>query len=408
MCDIISIDKEKKSVRVEPSVTIGKLNDFLNGQGWTLPIVPELDDLTIGGLVMGGGIESTSHKYGLFQFICQAYELVLGDGSVVWCSPTEKPDLFLAIPFSYGTIGFLTCVDLDIVPYKPFLKLTYHNVKTLDKAVDKFKEVTNDPKVDSVEGIMYTLNTGVIMSGEFVDRVPSTAKYNPLDRWYQKWFFKHVEEYMDEETQRNGNVEYVPTKGFYHRHNKAFFWLMSAGLPFANNVLFRYLFGWTMPIKLSLLKILGQMMTPPEEERTEHLVVQDLIFNLDDLKEALTFIDQQTEIYPIWLCPARHKVWPGLEEMSPYGPNDVHVDVGIYGFPPIKGYKFAETQRNLEQFTIAHGGLVALYAETELTLEDFTKMFGPYLKHYDLARIKYKCQNAFPHVYEKISKLGRS
>jgi hypothetical protein len=33
----------------------------------TLPVVPELDDLTIGGLVMGGGIESTSHKYGLFQ-----------------------------------------------------------------------------------------------------------------------------------------------------------------------------------------------------------------------------------------------------------------------------------------------------------------------------------------------------
>ena len=31
-------------------------------QGWMLPVVPELDDLTIGGLVMGGGIETTSHK----------------------------------------------------------------------------------------------------------------------------------------------------------------------------------------------------------------------------------------------------------------------------------------------------------------------------------------------------------
>ena len=44
-----------------------QLNDFLVKKGWTLPVVPELDDLTIGGLVMGGGIESTSHKYGLFQ-----------------------------------------------------------------------------------------------------------------------------------------------------------------------------------------------------------------------------------------------------------------------------------------------------------------------------------------------------
>jgi hypothetical protein len=49
------------------SLTPFQLNDFLVKKGWTLPVVPELDDLTIGGLVMGGGIESTSHKYGLFQ-----------------------------------------------------------------------------------------------------------------------------------------------------------------------------------------------------------------------------------------------------------------------------------------------------------------------------------------------------
>ena len=65
MGDIIKIDTEAKLVRVEPMVTIGQLNDFLIERGWTLPVVPELDDLTIGGLVMGGGIESTSHKYAL-------------------------------------------------------------------------------------------------------------------------------------------------------------------------------------------------------------------------------------------------------------------------------------------------------------------------------------------------------
>lgn len=86
MHDIISIDPKKRLVRVEPMVTIGQLNDFLIERGWTLPVVPELDDLTIGGLVMGGGIESTSHKYGLFQYICKAFEVVLSDASVLWCS----------------------------------------------------------------------------------------------------------------------------------------------------------------------------------------------------------------------------------------------------------------------------------------------------------------------------------
>jgi delta24-sterol reductase len=67
MSDILSVDEKKRIVRVEPMVSIGVLNDYLIQKGWTLPVVPELDDLTIGGLVMGGGIESTSHKYGLFQ-----------------------------------------------------------------------------------------------------------------------------------------------------------------------------------------------------------------------------------------------------------------------------------------------------------------------------------------------------
>jgi len=69
MSDILHVDEKKKMVRVEPMVSIGVLNDYLIQKGWTLPVVPELDDLTIGGLVMGGGIESTSHKYGLFQVV---------------------------------------------------------------------------------------------------------------------------------------------------------------------------------------------------------------------------------------------------------------------------------------------------------------------------------------------------
>ena len=48
--------------------------------------------------------------------------MVLGDGSQIWCGPNEKPELFLAIPFSYGTCGFLTAVDIDIIPYKPYIK----------------------------------------------------------------------------------------------------------------------------------------------------------------------------------------------------------------------------------------------------------------------------------------------
>ena len=83
-----------------------------------VPIVPEIGDLTVGGLVMGGGIESTSHKYGLWQNICLKYELVLADGTITSCTRDENSDLFYAIPWSYGTLGFLTSVDIMMVPFK--------------------------------------------------------------------------------------------------------------------------------------------------------------------------------------------------------------------------------------------------------------------------------------------------
>ena len=72
----------------------------------------------VSGLVMGGGIESTSHKYGFFHLICRECEMALSDGRVIKASPTENQDIFAAIPVSYGTLGFLMSVEIEIVPYQ--------------------------------------------------------------------------------------------------------------------------------------------------------------------------------------------------------------------------------------------------------------------------------------------------
>ena len=56
-----------RTVTCEPLVSMGQLSRTLDRLGWTIPILPELDDLTVGGLIMGTGIETSSHKHGLFQ-----------------------------------------------------------------------------------------------------------------------------------------------------------------------------------------------------------------------------------------------------------------------------------------------------------------------------------------------------
>ena len=44
----MQINEKKRTVLVEPLVTMGQITSTLLPLGWTLPIVPELDDLTIG------------------------------------------------------------------------------------------------------------------------------------------------------------------------------------------------------------------------------------------------------------------------------------------------------------------------------------------------------------------------
>ena len=103
--------------------------------------------------------------------------MVLSDGSAIWCDRENHIELFSVIPFSYGTFGFLTAVDIDVVPYKPYLRHTYIPVQSVQEAVKIFEREANDSSVDTVEGILFSRNESVIMSGKFVDTVKVKFPY---------------------------------------------------------------------------------------------------------------------------------------------------------------------------------------------------------------------------------------
>jgi len=131
MYDILEISEQRGIVKVEPLATMGQISRDLISRGWTLAVVPELDDLTVGGLIMGFGIESSSHKDGLFQSICVSFDLVTSDGQLVRCSPTENPNLYYLIPWSHGTLGFLVAAELKIIPAKKYIRVHYQPVIAL-------------------------------------------------------------------------------------------------------------------------------------------------------------------------------------------------------------------------------------------------------------------------------------
>ena len=138
--DILGLDAERRIVRVEPRVTIGQLIDHLIPNGWTLSVVPELDDLTISGLFLGYGVEVSSHKHGLFNELVQSCDVVLGDGRLVSASAEVNVDLFNALPWSHGSLGFVVALELRVIPARPYVHVSYRPVHGLEEICRAFEQ----------------------------------------------------------------------------------------------------------------------------------------------------------------------------------------------------------------------------------------------------------------------------
>ncbi|XP_017782757.1 PREDICTED: delta(24)-sterol reductase-like [Nicrophorus vespilloides] len=375
----------------------GQLTSTLNPLGWTIPVLPEIDDLTIGGLVMGTGIESTSHKHGLFQHICVSYELVLCDGSVVKCTKDENHELFESVPWSYGTLGFLTAVEIMMVPAKKYVRLKYEAVNGCATMVEEFEKASADPGNEFVEGIMFSENQGVIMTGNLTD-TPEHNKVNSIGNWYKPWFFVHVRNMLG----RESAIEYIPLRDYYHRHTRSIFWELQDIIPFGNNPVFRYLLGWIVPPKISLLKLTQTEAVKRLYENCH--VIQDMLVPMKSMEECIRAIHDNLKVYPLWLCP--FVLPPGSGMVKPRSEGaEMYVDIGIYGTPTAQDFQPMESTRTIENLVMESNGFQMLYADTYTTRQEFRRMFDHSL--YDKLRVDLQCVDAFPEVYDKVSKQSR-
>ncbi|KAI8538485.1 hypothetical protein RHMOL_Rhmol09G0107400 [Rhododendron molle] len=391
--NIIEIGKERMIARVEPLVNMGQITRVTVPMNLALAVVAELDDLTVGGLINGYGIEGSFHIYGLFSDTVVAYEIVLADGRVVRATKdNEFSDLFYAIPWSQGTLGLLVSAEIKLIPIKEYMKLTYKpavgNLKDLAQAyVDSFTprdgDQDNPEKVpDFVEGMVYSGTEGVFMTGRYASKEEAKKKGNVINSvgwWFKPWFYQHAQTALK--------------KG-------------------------EFLLGWMMPPKVSLLKA-----TQGEAIRNyyhEMHVIQDMLVPLYKVGDALEFVHKEMEVYPLWLCPHKLFKFPYKTMIYPEAGFELHrrqgdtsysqmyTDVGVYYAPGpvLRGEVFdgAGAVRTMESWLIENHGYQPQYAVSELDEKSFWRMFDAGL--YENCRKKYGAVGTFMSVYYK-SKKGR-
>ncbi len=401
--DILEINQQKGTVRVEPMVNMAQITAMLAPLGWTLAVVPELDSLTVGGLINGFGIESSSHKYGLFQYICESFELVTANGELKTCSKEENSELYYAIPWSHGSLGFLVSAEIKIIPAQKYVHLRYIPYQSREEFIRRFSEESLKPfneAHDFVEGLMYTKDQGVLMLGDFANEIPAGQRKNAINHFWKPWFYEHARSFL-----KHGQAEeWIPLRHYYHRHTRSLFWEMQQIIPFANHPLFRYLLGWMSPPEISLLKLTETQKI--HELYDKHHMDQDILVPVSTLAKTLDFIDQEIDLYPLWLCPCKLFSTPIKGMVGPAGKEEMFVDVGIYGEPRIENYQARETVRILEAFVRGVKGYQALYADTYQTRAELRQMFDHGLL--DKLRKQYNALDAFPEPFDKVSRKART
>jgi delta24-sterol reductase len=392
--DILMWSEEEKTVTVEPMVNMGQLSHYLIPKGYTLPVLPEMDDLTVGGLYMGVGIETSSHKYGLFNDSVISAELVLASGEVVTCGRNgPNKDLFDALPWSYGTLGFLTSVTIRIVPCKQYVAVQYIPCSTQSEGIREFRrwsEEQGDDTADFVEALSYSKDTMVVMPAYFCDKKDfdkyPNASYNALSWWYKPWFYKHVGWMLDDN--KGSRWEIIPLRDYFHRHTKSIFWELEQIIPVGNHPIFRFLLGWAVPPKVSFLK-LTQTETLQKMYEEQH-VIQDMLVPISEMDKSLNTFENEYGLYPLWICPYRaydyganngdeHRCFlrkPNADSEDPITGEkyEMYVDLGAYGIPKAvlnkEPFDAVASGRAVESFVMSVRGFQMLYADTYLTKDE--------------------------------------
>ena len=112
-------------------------------------------------------------KYQIHPFLCPFPQGVCLLQYLI-ISQDENPDLFYAVPWSYGTLGFLVAAELDIIPAKKYVKLEYTPLNNRKELCSQFPAAAASiERYDFVETLMYDKERSVLMRGKLTDEAES-------------------------------------------------------------------------------------------------------------------------------------------------------------------------------------------------------------------------------------------
>jgi FAD/FMN-containing dehydrogenase len=355
-------------------------------------VVPQLKTITLGGAVAGVGIEASSHRHGLVHDTVTELEVLLGDGSIVTCTPdNEHADLFFGFPNSYGTLGYVLRVRAKVVPVKPYVRLEHLPFADPARFFEALGARLRAGEADFIDGTVFSPRKLFLTLGSFADAAPYTSDYT-----YERIYYRSIGERRE---------DFLTVHDFLWRWDTDWFWC-SKNLMAQNPLVRRLVYGRKRLGSRTYTKIMRWNSRVGATRKLERLlgmhsesVIQDVDIPLARAGEFLEFYAREIGLWPQWICPIGPAPDSGRFTLYPMAPG-WYVN---FGFWDVKRTREAHPpghfNRLVERKVMELGGIKSLYSESFFPAEDFHRIYGG--EAYAALKRKYDPQGAFPGLYEK-------
>jgi delta24-sterol reductase len=398
LSNVLDVNRQSRTALVEPNVPMDRLVEHTLRHGLVPPVVMEFPGITTGGGFAGTAGESSSFKHGFFDDTINYVEMVLGNGEVVKASRDERADLFRGAAGAVGTLGVTTMIELQLIEAKKFVHTTYHRTNSVAEAVAKIRAETEDPANDYVDGILFSKDHGVVITGRLTDDKPADRSPQTFSGAWDPWFYLHVK---DQTRAAAAPVDYIPLSEYLFRYDRGGFWVGAAGFDYFKYVPFTRFFRWFLDDFMHTRMMYRALHGSGESAR---FVVQDLALPYDSAEAFVDYTADKLDIWPLWLCPLKQTPPPTFhphdcKTKATAGTPEPMLNIGVWGWGPVDMDEFVTKNRALEDKLVQLGGMKWLYAHTYYSEEEFWSLYDrPW---YESLRAKYSA-TTLPTVYDKV------
>jgi FAD/FMN-containing dehydrogenase len=399
---VLTVDPEARTADVEGMVTYEQLVDATLPYGLMPLVVPQLKTITLGGAVAGLGIESSSFRNGLPHESVLELEILTGDGRVVVATPQgEHADLFHGFPNSYGTLGYVLRLRIELEPVRPYVRLRHLRFSTAEECLQTMataceeRSYAGEP-VDFVDGTVFSPDEQYVTLASFVDSAPAVSDYTGMQVYYRSI--------------QQRPVDHLTVRDYLWRWDTDWFWCSRAfGVQhpvvrrlwprrWRRSDVYRHLVA--LDRRYGVTDRIARLRGQPQQEP----VVQDVEIPISRTAKFLDVFHRDVGITPVWLCPLRlraDRAWP----LYPLEPGELYVNLGFWsGVPLAAGQPVDHHNRLIEETVSALDGHKSLYSTVHYPAEEFWRRYNGV--GYAKLKAAYDPDRRLPDLYDKVRAEG--